>query len=85
MFLEGETKYKTQKIRFLLILVSISYSTGIQKFSNLLSQKSHPDRNFQPFAPIFSQKLHNQKILKLSKNGAVKNFSSMRKIKSADE
>ena len=28
MFLEGETKYKTQKIR-LLILISISYSTGI--------------------------------------------------------
>ena len=29
MFLEGETKYKTKKIRFLLILISISYSTGI--------------------------------------------------------
>ena len=26
MFLEGETKHKTQKIRFLLILISISYS-----------------------------------------------------------
>ena len=29
IFLEGETQYKTQKIRFLLILISISYSTGI--------------------------------------------------------
>ena len=29
MFLEGETKYKTQKIIFLLILISISYSTGV--------------------------------------------------------
>ena len=57
MFLEGETKYKIKKIRFLLILISISYSTGIKKFSNLLSQKSHPDRNFQPFAPIFFTKI----------------------------
>ena len=29
MFLEGETKYKTQKIRFLWILISINYSTSI--------------------------------------------------------